>query len=262
MVHSNNFVVVIKSNGKVLREVNNEVTLPFGSEYTILLKNLDSRKAVAAVSIDGKDILDNTRIIVPANESVELKGEMGENKVRYKFKFIEKTEQISEYRGDRSDDGIIRIEVWFEQIYQSITWTTYPWTTYPLYSYEKKEWVNPNILIQPQWEYGAYHTDVNINNDTLINCCYSSNGCVIPQNQDGITVKGSDVKQDFSIGYTNILELQSTIITISLKGYKKEEKVTKPIFVSTQFICDTCGLNNKPINKYCQYCSRCGTRLS
>jgi len=265
MTYKDNFVVVIKSNGKILRESNGEVLLPFGSEYEILLKNLDSRRAVASVSIDGKDVLGGVRVIVPANESVELKGEMDGSKVRYKFKFIEKTEQISEYRGDRVEDGLVRVEVWFEESYNSNNWT---WTTPIIYP-----WYQPSY---PQWTYtstetgGAVgrqisHTTDNTggfatggvvdNTPILMSCCNQE--CAIPKG-DGITVKGSDVKQDFGIGYTNTLESQSTVITLCLKGYKGGKVVSKPMFTTTKYVCPTCGKHNKSLNKFC---NGCGTRL-
>lgn len=95
MVYSKKFVVVIKCNGKILREVNNEneVILPFGAEYSILLKNLDNRRAVAEISIDGNDVLDGRRLVINANEETELKGVMINSVVKNAFKFIQKTKK-------------------------------------------------------------------------------------------------------------------------------------------------------------------------
>ena len=42
MMYNNKLVAAIKSNGKVLREFGEEVYIPFGSEYSILIKNLHS----------------------------------------------------------------------------------------------------------------------------------------------------------------------------------------------------------------------------
>jgi len=252
----NNFVVIIKNNGRILRESNGEVLLPFGEEYTILLKNLDSRKAVASVSIDGKDVLGGVRVIVPAKESVELKGEMDRNKVRYRFKFIEKTKQISEYRGDRVEDGLIVVEVWFEETYAPvITWYTYPWYTYPWYTYTDyyttPKWSNLNHTIENNTAYD------DIVDNTQVYMCSCNQESIIPRS-DGITVKGSDVQQDFSSEYTNTLESTSTVITLCLKGYKEEKVVKKPIFTNTIYVCPTCGKHNKNLDKFC---GRCGTRL-
>ena len=74
MVYKNSFIVVVKCNGKIMREKDGAVTLPFGSEYSILLKNKNSRTAVASVEIDGEDVMDGHQYIVPANTTRELKG--------------------------------------------------------------------------------------------------------------------------------------------------------------------------------------------
>jgi len=115
MVYKNNFVAVIKVNGKILREVGEFVVLPFGAEYSILLKNLDSRKAVASITIDGIDVMGGDSVIVPANESVEVEGFVDGLRATNRFKFIKKTEEISDHRGDKVDDGVIRVEYKFEK---------------------------------------------------------------------------------------------------------------------------------------------------
>jgi len=89
---------------------NNTVYIPFDSVYEIIFKNLNSRDALVDISIDGQNVLDNGHIIVRANSSGLLEGFLKDNKVTNKFKFIRKTNQISNYRGDFIDDGIIRIE--------------------------------------------------------------------------------------------------------------------------------------------------------
>ena len=47
MVYKSNFVAVVKTNGTILREKgesNDEVYLPFGNEYSLLLKNKNSKR--------------------------------------------------------------------------------------------------------------------------------------------------------------------------------------------------------------------------
>ena len=114
------FVAVITCNGKILRDFKNDednyqVKLPFGSEYGIRFKNLNTTKCAFSVYIDGEDVLNGSRIILNPNESHDLEGFMDNNVVKNKFKFIEKTQKISEYRGDKIDDGMIRIEYQFEK---------------------------------------------------------------------------------------------------------------------------------------------------
>ena len=121
MVYQQKLVAVIKYNGKILREVDNTVSIPFLAEYEIFIKNLESRDVVINISIDGEDVLDGQTIVIRANSSYSLEGFLKGNKVTNKFKFIQKTEKIQNYRGDRVDDGLIRIEYRFTKINQTIT---------------------------------------------------------------------------------------------------------------------------------------------
>ncbi len=247
MMYKNNFVAVIKSGGKILREKNGCVMLPFGTEYSILLKNLNSRRAVARVSVDGEDVLDCNRVIVPENGTVEIKGKMKGNKVRHQFKFINKTKEISNYRGDRPDDGLVRVEYWLEEEYiqclPAITFTTYT-------DNSKHRWTDcgPDIV------YGS-STGGMLGNET---CSYNCSSVISPPGNDGITVQGSNTKQDFTRGYTRALEINSSVIVLQLRGYSKKGKVVRPVTVKTRFRCSTCGRKSKSAVKWC---SNCGTNL-
>jgi hypothetical protein len=53
MMYSNKLVASIKSNGKILREFNDKVYVPFGTEYSILIKNLNTVRASVNIFVDG-----------------------------------------------------------------------------------------------------------------------------------------------------------------------------------------------------------------
>jgi hypothetical protein len=82
------------------------------------VKNLNSRRAKFTLHIDGTDVLDSQEIIVNGNSEVEMKrfirnGNMNEGNA---FKFIERTAAIEDGpRGIKVDDGVIRVEYWFEK---------------------------------------------------------------------------------------------------------------------------------------------------
>ena len=101
MMYQNKFVVCVKVDGKVVRERGDKVYLPFGCEYTILLKNLNSHRAVVSVEIDEKDVCDGSQLVIPAHGETELKGSMKGGQGYRAFRFIEKTQEISDHRGDR-----------------------------------------------------------------------------------------------------------------------------------------------------------------
>ena len=97
-MYQDRFAVAIKHNGKILRETKELVHLPFGSEFSVLVKNLNSKRAKFTLHIDGTDVLDGEEIIVNGNSEVEMKrfirnGNMAEGNA---FKFIERTAAIEE----------------------------------------------------------------------------------------------------------------------------------------------------------------------
>ncbi len=267
MVYNKEIVAVVKVNGHILREIDGYVTLPFGSEYSIKIKNLEGQRAVVDVSIDGKDVLDGNRVVIDSNASFELKGEKINSKVKNRFKFIKKTQEIVEHRGDNIDDGLIRIEAKFEK--PPIEYTT--WMT------------NPQFLTAPRWSdwyigegqtayFNGSNQNFNFTSDTSVNCfnvscdtitCNSntSYGKDIRniQPEEGITVKGSETNQNFR--YTSIGELEtgSSVIIIQLKGTdSKNKEVLKPIMTRVKLCCETCGRSSRSSAKYCP---NCGTYL-
>lgn len=105
MMHKKNLVAAIKVNGKVLRESNDRVQLPFGSEYSILLKNLDTVRQQVQIQIDGKET--SGWIVLNPGDKQDLERFPGN---QHKFKFIERTEAVEIHRGIAAEDGLIRIE--------------------------------------------------------------------------------------------------------------------------------------------------------
>ena len=116
-MHLQNFVIAIKANGRVLREQADLVTLPFGTEFSVYVKNLNSVRAQFTVSVDGKDATEGCRLILSPNSSVELerfiKG--GNLSTGNKFRYIERTAAVEAHRGVGAEDGLVRVECWKER---------------------------------------------------------------------------------------------------------------------------------------------------
>lgn len=236
MMYKENFVAVIRCNGDILRERNDIVYLPFGSQYSILLKNMSGRKALVNVEVDGEDVLGGSGLIMNANSSEEIKGFMRNMHKTNRFKFINKTKEIQQYRGDRVDDGIVRVSYRF----------TKP-VALPIYDYI------PPTVYRSIRERSSSYTPSN-----LIGSC-SSFKCCAPLADEGITVKGTEVAQDYVYGDIGTLESTSHTIIIRLKGriYKKNKAVKKPLTVRNKIQCVTCGRKNKSSNKFCYNCGTC-----
>jgi hypothetical protein len=244
-------VCVVKSNGKILREDKDVCFLPFNSEYSLLIKNLETRNVLVKISIDGQDVLDGNSLIIHPNTEIELEGFMKGSIAKNKFKFIKKTKEISDYRGDKIDDGIIRIEYQFEKIIPVVSsdyyhyhyhnyYYPYPWTIGTLT-------LNDTTLPNSSVTYTSSNCFVN-------NCCTS-----IPQIDDGITVKGSEVNQSFTYGNIGALEDTKRVIILRLIGTKESGKIVeKPLTIQSRKLCSTCGKKSK---SHLKFCSNCGTFL-
>lgn len=247
MVYLKKFVVAIKVNGKVLREHGDTVYIPYGAEYSVVIKNLESVTAVASISIDGADVMDNREVIVRPNSTVELEGFIKGSEVTNKFKFIERTETISNFRGNKIDDGLIRVSFKFEK---KVTPINYPYST---------TWWGPQSGL-----YDNSPTNVYYGSSTFSNAVASSDSalkrcmCSLNSNDVGITVKGNKSDQTFVTGTTRALETEEHVIVLNLKGDCKTAKVVVPITVRTKLSCDTCGKMNRSNNKFC---GSCGTAL-
>jgi len=294
-------VAVLTCNGKILREFRDEngedvVKMPFDSEYGIRIKNLNSERVSVKVFIEGKDALDNNSSVINPNESHDIEGFMKGSFIKNKFKFIQKTEQISDYRGDNIDDGIVRIEYQFEKpkpikikkiieeskIIKEKKEKKYPpydpWRPYPPYD----PW-RPSPPHDPWRPYPPYDpwrpyctlddtfvsdtTDskdnFNINStanvDSILRSINMNYNNFTPKKEEGITTKGSQTNIEYKDVILREMEEVSHVCTIKIVGYNKSNKnISKPITVKNKIQCETCGTKNKSNNKFC---SNCGTSL-
>lgn len=249
-----NFIVAVKYNDSILREDGDTVTLPFDSEYSILLKNLNSKRASINITIDGEDILNGNSLVLKPNSVLDLKGFLeDDDEVKKKFKFIHKTKDIADYRGDRIDDGLIRIEFayekpqtnWYWKVYGEELGTGWYWKTY----------------YKDDTSYYNRGTSYSSVKDSLPGTVMMMNSIVndTPSDDEGMTVKGSDTSQGFVSTYINELE-PSQVIILKLKGITKDGKdIKKPITTKDKITCPTCGKTSKSDAKFCY---NCGTALT
>ena len=273
MTYKDYFVAEVKSNGKILRIKDGAVYLPFGSEYTLLLKNLNTKRASVSISIDGDDVLDNSSLILEPNSESELHGFLSGSVAKNRFRFINKTKQISEHRGDRADDGLIRVEFAFEKPQPE------PWIVKAIeevhHHYHYHNDTKYDVYRGTPWYSpagGSYYTNSGGQSPEGMTGDVQSFNCnvqqsntisqdslgVEPNADEGITVKGSEVNQQFNYASIGLLE-EAQVIVIQLKGLTQSgTTVSKPITVKTKLTCGTCGTKSKSSMKYC---GTCGTFL-
>lgn len=286
MMYNAKLVASIKTKGKILREFKDTVYIPFGCEYSILLKNLNTVRAVVNVFIDGENAVPGGLVIDPGR-SVDLErwvknGNLSEGN---RFKFIERTDKIEEGpRGIKDEDGLIRVEYQFEIPRPIInvgnivgSFPQYPpgvrsfGGTGDLYTKGIGATYNVNgALRSVDWskngEITAQAASASVDkycaDNGILNKAELHDGAATMDwcaNEVGITVPGSKSEQKFQT--TTVGALDPTVHNIVLRivgdlGHNKP--VDKPVTVKHKPRCVTCGKQNKA---HAKFCVECGTAL-
>lgn len=252
MMYQSKLVASIKANGKILREFKDKVYVPFGSEYSILLKNLNIVRATINIYIDGENVVPNGLVLNPGQE-VDLERSIKNNNLTEgnRFKFIERSGAVEKHRGAKLEDGLVRIEYQFEKIYKrqdGPQWNT----TYPSYNTFMRGVGGSSI--------GSTGTVQGMSLNS-IQCSTVSAGRAVAQsvNNVGITVPGSKSNQTFTtVGWFAVEDEKHNII-LQLLGETEDNKlIQKPVTTKHKPKCITCGKQNKATAKFC---TECGTAL-
>jgi hypothetical protein len=273
MMYHQKFAAAIKVNGKVLREFKDQVYVPFASEYSILLKNLNTKRAIVNVYIDGENQTPNG-LVIDAGRECTLERSIKNNNLNEgnKFKFIERTGNIEKHRGIGVEDGIVRIEFEFEREPQQ-WWasnanqidTSGPWKT-PGYDdvwLRGSTWTGQRHM--PTYGVAGPATDsvlrgvgatANLNNIQVGATTSAQN---VSYNDAGITVAGSKSVQKFNTISGVYGDGNKHSIVLKLLGETPDNKpVVKEVTVKSKPKCTTCGRQNKHNAKFC---TECGTSL-
>lgn len=261
MVYQNKFVVAIKVHGQILREDGDTVALPFGAEYSVLVKNLNAVRAQFKLSIDGAETTSGGWIVVSANGSVEMERFIkdGNWDSGNRFKFIERTAEVEAHRGVKADDGLVRVEYRVEVVRPVIPVPHYE--PYPV------PWLPPHPPPRPPfYPRPPIRPRYGITGPARAASLGASSGKrevgrLVPPSRRlrsdvGITVPGSISDQRF-VPAEFFQTGNSEVIVLRLRGHIGAKPVTSPITVKTQAVCSTCGKKSKPG----QFCQRCGTAL-
>jgi hypothetical protein len=275
MMYANRAAVAIKVNGKVLREFKDTVYIPFSSEYSILIKNLNTRRAIFNIFIDGDNIVPNG-LVLNAGQEIDLERAIRNNNLTEgnRFKFIERTGAIEEHRGIKLEDGLIRIEYQFEKeypkpVYREPNYGLNPvpyWEHTPLRTWYSTSNSMGEVKGMSSAEVGAIRSsaatmsvDSMMVGSSVANASLQSFNAV-PQNEAGITVPGSKSEQKFKTVSNFAVDPEKHSMIIKLLGETEDNKpVIAPVTVHTKVQCTTCNRKNKATAKFC---SDCGTSLT
>lgn len=275
MMYQNKLVASLKANGKILREFKDTVYCPFGAEYSILIKNLNTVRALVHVYIDGESMLPDG-LVLNAGQEIDLErsiknGNLNEGN---RFKFIERTGKIEQHRGVKLEDGLIRIEYQFEMprlifnIRDNFRYTGIGGSsTGDYYGSMQGNWCDTNNTTNISYSSNSVLRNKGMTvgpagaGDMFINQIASgaTMDSYVPQNETGITVPGSKSEQKFGTTTMGALDPQKYSIVLKILGETPDnEPIRKPITTKYKPKCVTCGKQNKATAKFC---TECGTAL-
>jgi hypothetical protein len=292
MMYSNRLVASIKVDGQILREKKDTVAIPFGSEYSILLKNLNSVRASVKISVDGVDATDGLGLVIDPNNTIELERFIrnGNLNAGNRFKFIERTEGIEQHRGIQVDDGLIRVEFQFEQpkqqeiietirrkhIIDEYEYPHYPW---PRPYYPRPYWYSNTLGGGPTFNSSVSNrvptrttsassggkmrsvrqTKGSPLRSRIVSQSMPTADCLLDASDAGITVPGSESNQKFNMVGSFPLEEQKHVLILRLTGVVKGKAVVQAVTVKQKPTCSSCGRVNKATSNFCV---TCGTSLT
>ena len=224
MVFNNDFVVCILHGGKVLREENGKVFLPFESDYQIRLKNLHSYlRCKATVKVDGTLIHpDNVSFVINPNDTLDIKrtmldGDMCKGK---SLRFVRRNDcRVSD--PSNPENGIVEVS-----FYREVKNTEYV------------NWGNWNWYNRPWWD------------NPFPNIVYSCNSSSVCNGSNGATVSGDNVYQEYRYANDFPVTIYPTVIRIMLVGSEKPITVNK----TRKKYCVDCGYKNPYRAKFCMNC--------
>jgi len=296
-MYSNKMALAVKvpsrNKSSVAREIEDAVYLPFGCEYSLLVKNLNSVRALVRVWIDGTDVTDGTSLVINPNSSLDLERfiKNGNLKEGNKFKFIERTAGVSTHRGNKIDDGLIRVEFEFERprppLPPFIKTTQWPhWE--PVYPVVYDQLVGStgfgatgSQVFTNSTNFGgdmmstptasgsasataAYTSQVQPSAPRAANKLSRSKSVAggqsaAPTSEVGITVAGDVSNQQFHQAAWFPTDGVKHVMVLRVLGEVEGELVQAPVTVKTKAPCTSCGRVNKVGAKFC---TECGTGLN
>jgi hypothetical protein len=249
MMYNQKFIATVKTDGKVLREFKDTIYIPYGSEYSVYLMNMNSVRAKVKVSIDGEDVLNGDDLVIAPNTSIELERFMETMDKGHKFKFIERSSEIESHRGLRAEDGLLRVEYTFEKVSAPIV-NNYPPFNYPpgVRAFGVNDWGKPVLMAQTYDSYSPSNSSLFV----------SASAKSFSSSSVGITTKGSISTQQFQKVSDFTTDGVSHVMVLHLQGENQGKPVVTPIDVKRVQKCDCCGKVN-PVSA--KFCNSCGTSL-
>ena len=271
-MYSNDCVLAILHKGKVLRETNGEVHLPFGSNYKIRAKNNGQGRVKVKVKVDDTYIHpENQAFVIDSYNFMDLERMITDGNLKSgpKLKFVALSDGRVQDPSNK-DNGVVTVEFYREKVYPTYIHDT------PIKPLEKYDGgIIYDINTTPLGSHIGVETfDCCTTSTNYVNsdaCSLSSNpvGATLTTNNgpksfakgglvsnikasNGATVGGKQSSQKFSL--TDDFETDFFPTKLTLKMFGLDE----PKFVkdTRNKFCDTCGRKNRFKAKFCSQCGR------
>lgn len=248
-----NTVISIRVGKNFLPDNDSIIKIPFGSEYSILIKNLNNSPINVRMFIDGIQNGQEKGFVIKEKDSLELNSFFISNNA---FKFINKSKELNERRNENIEDSLIRFEVdILKENKNNISLKDFN-------DLIKKTKINPNPYEKEKshekpWEFPKVNLNEhpflperknilggNYNPYEQVFCTNS----VVNYSNEGITVPGNKVEQQEINNFieSNYIKESSFCFIFKLEGIvesldlKKEKKS-----------CTVCGKSYKSKFNYC-----------
>lgn len=262
MVYSNKFVICVLVNGQPQKELaNGAVSLPFGTEYALRLRNKNNRRSVAKIYIDGENV-SGGGYVVNGHNYVDIKRHHDIDRA-LKFVSLDSPDAVDHGKNGPNHDkvkGTIEVRFYLEKeapqvIYRDVHHDHH-------HHHHNEHWIeSPKPQPRPPWRpypdvtWTTNHSDLLRSGGESMKYTCNAGGAgasslgarsvcppdmtytsapIVPASfenmssdknlQDGCTVEGYSTGQNF---YSTSVETEdeATVLKIFLQGFEHEEVI-------------------------------------
>ena len=266
MVYQNQYAVAVVQDGKIVPEQNGGVTLPYGSEYKIRLKNKSRQKSIADVYLDGKIACKG--IILGEDGVVDLEryirpGDSWASGAKFKLARLSHP-GISDENDDQN--GLLEVR-FYKELVKPKAETIIIDRPYPVYPqpWQSPPWPNTiwcettNTAGERYFSPQPICSDVHVYSNSVLRSndlkggpwntlCSKQQEMMKKGDGPAATVQGGLSKQSFTSVSVEIDEKAWTGLYIRLRGVTKVTRLAK---------CE-CGHSRRSAEKFCP---KCGEQL-
>ena len=236
-MYKNGFAMCVMHNGKILKETDRRVTIPFDSHYQVRLINKNSKRCSCDLFINGEKV---ERFRIDRFKSMDIERFIdGNNDMGRKFRFISLKSNDVKDKND-IDNGLIEAHFYLESNESHIR---------EIHHYHYDHIIREDSYIPPYIPPYKYpYTDLiplspmyNTDNSGAVNLSFSSYNT----SNLGATVRGNQSNQKFM--NVDDMELENTSVILKLKLFGGDIELIRQY-------CAGCGRKSRQGDKYCGNC--------